>query len=138
LRSRVLLAWLTARAGSPPDTVQVVNWRRCYVYQAQVPHALGFDYRGLLRALIEARLHKQLIRVRYRRGDGEELDLARHLCDLVYGQIVMHAGTFQLRVRDNTSAIRFFQAAADDYVNTVDDALASLQRLLLDRSRKWQ
>jgi hypothetical protein len=140
LRSRILLDWLTAHATSPPDTVEVVNWRRCYVYQGQVPHALGFDYRGLLRSLVEARLHKHLIRVRYRHGDGnsEELDLADHLCGLVYGQILMHAGAFQFRVRDNASAIRFFEAAADDYLHTVDDALASLQRLLLDRSHKWQ
>jgi len=136
LRSRILLAWLADHPGM--DAAEEVAWRRCYVYRGQVPIALGFDYRGLVRALVEAHLHANAVRVRYRNEDGTELDLAAHLSDLVYGRLVLEAGTLQHAARNADAAIRFFESAEADHVQVLEQALASLRRLLLNRSRRWQ
>jgi len=71
LGSKVLLEWLAERTSCAADAAEVAAWRRCYVYQARVPVTLGYDYRGLLRAMVESHLHGQLIRVRYQRGDAQ-------------------------------------------------------------------
>lgn len=136
LRSRMLLRWLATHPEM--DAAEEAAWRRCYVYRAEVPIELEFDYRGFVRALVEAHLHARAVRVRYRQEDGSELDLAKHLGDLLYGRIVLEAGSLQQQARNVDAAVRFFESTNDDHHRLLDETLTALRALLLNRCRRWQ
>jgi len=138
LRSRVLRAWIRRNRCAPLPTADVDAWRRCYVYHAAIPVGLQFDYRGLLRSLVDAKLYAEGIRARYVDRDGLELDLAEHLCALVYGALVMHRGTVHKSISGDDVAIRFFESSVDYQTRLVERALRALRRLLLNRCRQWQ
>ncbi|NKC12772.1 MAG: hypothetical protein GKR94_11395 [Gammaproteobacteria bacterium] len=137
LRSKTLKRWLSKRGACADGEFERKEWVRSYVYGGQPPHDLQYDFRGLLRALVESRLHKLGVRSRYSTEAGDVLDLAGHLCELVYGEIVMNSGTIPVTTSDTRASIRFFQASVEDYSQSIDHALKALQRLLANRVRRW-
>lgn len=137
LRARALTRWMGARGRPGVDDPERTRWIRSYVHGGQPPHDLRYDFRGLLRALVESRLHRDGIRTRYCAQDGSTLDLAAELCNLVYGEIVMSAGTIPVTSSDVQASIRLFHASVEDYGELVERALRQLQRLLLRRARRW-
>ena len=138
LRSHALKAWIEESSNTMLPRGVVAAWNKVYVHRGEVPVPMRFEFRGLVRALISARLHARGIRARYCLVNGKDLDLAEELASLVYGQIAMRAGSMQLQARQGAVAVKLFEAAVDDYTVAIDKAIVALARLLNRRLRWWQ
>ncbi len=140
LRSRVFRTWEAecAAAGHPLSESERAQWVRSFVHMGQPPQEAAFDCRGLLRGLVERQLHLASVRSHYWAEGGEHLDLARDLSDILYGRLLMHAGSLFTAQAEPAAVFRLFEGSVGEHDGDVTRLLASLQRYLLRRMHRWQ
>lgn len=132
IRSCALRNWAASREPIRPLTSgERSAWMRIYVYRGEPPVHLAFNCRGLLQSIVNASLRAAGIRTRYWRNSAEVLDLGADITAVIYGRVVMEAGTLLLQETHPPSAVRLFEAAARRYQSYIDDTLERLKLLLL-------
>lgn len=139
-RSRVLRLWESERAaqGRPLSVGEREAWIRSFVHSGQTPWSPELDCRGLLRGLVDYQLFQAGVRGEYWAHQGTRLDLAGDLTVILYGHLLMHAGSLFAGLEDLGTAVRMFEGASFELARETIHLLGALQRWLLRRTYQWQ
>ena len=139
-RSRLLRSWAAdcVVAEHPLTDAEWNSWVRAFVQTGEPPEEAAFDCRGLLRSIIERQLHSASVCTHYWGDAGAHLDLGQDFANILYGRLIMYAGSLFLRVDSQAAAIRLFESDTFGHEQYVTRLLVSLQRFLLRTMSRWQ
>lgn len=125
------------REGRAPDAAAFQQIKRSYVYNGEVPAAFAPEGRGWCHALVIRHLHQQGLQARYWGYDGQPLELADQLADLLWAELNLDCGSLPADTSSGRALMLMFETWARRRQERLITHLADLKRHLARENETW-
>ncbi len=138
-RLETLTAWAlrSAREDRAPDAEAFQQMKRAYVYNGEFPEVFAAEGRGWCHALVVRHLHLQGLQARYWGYDGQPLELADQLANLLWAELNLDCGSLPAGAPADRTLMLIFETWARRREERLSAHLADLKRHLARENETW-